>query len=63
MLTLTLILASFSASFADDTPANPDKFENPPTSPQMASPDLTLMDGYDRYLADPKMMLRDQRDA
>ena len=32
-------------------------------SPQLADPDLTLMQGYDRYLADPKMMLRDQRDA
>lgn len=64
MLTLTLILASLSASVANTPAAN--EIAGPPAkieSSQLGDPDLTLMQGYDRYLADPKMMLRDQRDA
>lgn len=63
MLTLTLILASFTTSLTDNTPSNPKGVENTPATAELAAPDLTLMDGYDRYLADPKMMLPEQRDA
>ncbi len=62
MLTFTLILASFITPLNSSPDQEGSALDAVIQETQFSAPDLTLMQGYERYLADPSM-LSQQRDA
>lgn len=62
MLTFTLILSSFITPSIQPADSGARSLKHVDSQSQTTSPDLTLMQGYERYLDDPGSLAA-QRDA